>query len=275
MCKESKTKVTLETVKSVITHVQNLYPKREIMSQESVRTKLTRLILRAERLILKHKKDKMDNISWISGEQEKLKLKLFDVWKPKTKLVDPSPPSPKRIKIKHELIDKLPALPLTENDNILNEEVHIKDEPIDQKYLLPSRENTNFTNSSICQKIKQEISETCDKLKLFNDPEKSEVSGIFVKSETDIKPEIIFGISDSDSKHDMSAVNNDPLHISVYEGKEVSQQQNGCSICPCFWLLGVESRDFSQAEKQTTVFKADQIHKMKAIFTQSDNLGPF
>ena len=148
MCKESKTKVTLETVKSVITHVQNLYPNREIMSQESVRTKLNRLILRAERLILKHKKDKMDNISWISGEQEKLKLKLFDVWKPKTKLVDPSPPSPKRIKIKHELIDKLPALPLTENDNILNEEVHIKDEPIDQRYLLPSSENTNFTNSS-------------------------------------------------------------------------------------------------------------------------------
>ena len=51
-------------------------------------------------------------------------------------------------KIKHEPIDKLPVLPLTENDNILNEEVHIKDEPIDQRYLLPSSENTNFTNSS-------------------------------------------------------------------------------------------------------------------------------
>ena len=59
MCKESKTKVTLETVKSVINHVQNLYPNREIMSQESVRSKLIRLILKAEGLILKHKVKKI------------------------------------------------------------------------------------------------------------------------------------------------------------------------------------------------------------------------
>ena len=75
-------------------------------------------------------------------------------------------------KIKHEPIDKLPVLPLTENYNILNEEVHIKDEPIDQRYLLPSKENTNFTNSSICQKIKEEIPETYDKSKPFDEPEK-------------------------------------------------------------------------------------------------------
>ena len=188
MCKESKTKVTLKTVKSVITHVQNLYPNRDIMSQESVRTKLTRLILKAEGLILKHKKDKMDNISWISGEQEKMKLKLFDVWKQKTKLVDPPPPSPKR-----------------------------KLDEIEENLFFPVL---------ICQKIKQEIPETCDKSKPFNEPEKVEASGIFVKSETDTQPEIIFGISDSDSKHDTSTVSNDPLQISVYEGKEVSQQEN-------------------------------------------------
>ena len=29
-----------------------------------------------------------------------------------------------------------------------------------------------------------------------------------------------------------------------------------------FWLLGVESRDFSHAEKERTACKADQIHKM-------------
>ena len=57
------------------------------MSQDSVRKKLTRLILKAEELILKHKKDKMGNKNWISGEQEKLKFKLFDVWKPKTKSI--------------------------------------------------------------------------------------------------------------------------------------------------------------------------------------------
>ena len=35
-----------------------------------------------------------------------------------------------------------------------------------------------------------------------------------------------------------------------------------------FWLLGVVSRDFSQAEKKTAACKAEQIHKMTAIFTQ-------
>ena len=42
-----------------------------------------------------------------------------------------------------------------------------------------------------------------------------------------------------------------------------------------FWLLGVRSRDFSQAEKERTACKAGQIHKMTTIFTKNDNLGPF
>ena len=42
-----------------------------------------------------------------------------------------------------------------------------------------------------------------------------------------------------------------------------------------FWLLRVESRDFSQAEKERTDCKIEQIHKMTTIFTQKDNLGPF
>ena len=36
-----------------------------------------------------------------------------------------------------------------------------------------------------------------------------------------------------------------------------------------FWLLEVESRDFSQAEKEKTASKAEQIHKMATIFTQN------
>ena len=39
-----------------------------------------------------------------------------------------------------------------------------------------------------------------------------------------------------------------------------------------FWLFGVESHDFSQAEKEIAC-KAEQIHKMTTIFTQNDNLG--
>ena len=32
-------------------------------------------------------------------------------------------------------------------------------------------------------------------------------------------------------------------------------------MCSSFWLLGIESRDFSQAEKEKTTWKAEQIHK--------------
>ena len=41
-----------------------------------------------------------------------------------------------------------------------------------------------------------------------------------------------------------------------------------------FWLLEVESRDFSHAEKKRTACKDDQIHKMTTIFTQNDKQGP-
>ena len=42
-----------------------------------------------------------------------------------------------------------------------------------------------------------------------------------------------------------------------------------------FWLLAVGSRDISQAEKEITACKVEQIHKLTTIFTQKDNLGPF
>ena len=35
-----------------------------------------------------------------------------------------------------------------------------------------------------------------------------------------------------------------------------------------FWLLGVQTLDYSQAEKERTVCKAEQIHKMTTIFNQ-------
>ena len=36
-----------------------------------------------------------------------------------------------------------------------------------------------------------------------------------------------------------------------------------------FWLLGVESRDFSHAEEEKTDCKAEQIHKMTTNFNQN------
>ena len=46
-------------------------------------------------------------------------------------------------------------------------------------------------------------------------------------------------------------------------------------MCSTFGLFGVESRDFSQTEKERTVCKAVQIQKMPTIFTQNDYLEPF
>ena len=42
---------------------------------------------------------------------------------------------------------------------------------------------------------------------------------------------------------------------------------------PSFGLLAFASRDLSQAGKEITSCKAEQIHKMTTIFTQNDNLG--
>ena len=36
-----------------------------------------------------------------------------------------------------------------------------------------------------------------------------------------------------------------------------------------FWLLGVESRDFSHTEKERTAWKAEEIHRIRTIFTQN------
>ena len=42
-----------------------------------------------------------------------------------------------------------------------------------------------------------------------------------------------------------------------------------------FLTIGVESRDFFQAEKERKACKVEQIHKMTTNVTHKDNLGPF
>ena len=66
-------------------------------------------------------------------------------------------------------------------------------------------------NLSCHPMIKQEATETNNNSKKFEEPAKLEELGIFVKAETDIKPEIIFGIGDRDSNHVMSTLSDDPL----------------------------------------------------------------
>ena len=51
------------------------------------------------------------------------------------------------------------------------------------------------------------------------------------------------------------------------EGENGAEKTELLYMSSSFWLLGVESRDFSQAEKEGTACKAEQIHKMTFIFT--------
>ena len=70
-------------------------------------------------------------------------------------------------------------------------------------------------NLSCHPTIKQETPEIDTNSKTFEEPQKIEETGIFVKTETDIKPEVIFGVNDSDSNHVMSTVSDDPLALQT------------------------------------------------------------
>ena len=103
------------------------------------------------------------------------------------------------------------------------EQIEFKNEDIDQGFISTSIINTSLYYQST---IKQEVSDT----NVFDKHEGLEESDISVKSETDIKPEIIFGISESDSQHLMSDVISDPLDITAHEQKYRINIK--CSFCP-------------------------------------------
>ena len=110
--------------------------------------------------------------------------------------------------------------------------IEIKDELIHQdeelqtkkKFIASSsKENDNmFCNRCVLQFEKKYVFDLHLKLvhgeNPFNEPEELEESGIFVKYETDVKPEIIFSLPEPDSHHS-TTVRNDPLKISGHEEK--------------------------------------------------------
>jgi hypothetical protein len=61
----------------------------------------------------------------------------------------------------------------------------------------------------------------------------------------------------------------------TYTFEQTEGQIRGLILCSKEKILGVESRDFSQTEKEITACKAEKIHKMTPIFTQNDIQGPF
>ena len=112
------------------------------------------------------------------------------------------------------------------------DQIEFKNEPIDQDFILASIGNTKMKSLHYNPKIKQEVSETNTKSKICDESENLEKSGIFVKSETEIKPEIIFDTSESDSQHLMSdVISSDPLDLTVHEQKYRINLVN-CPLCP-------------------------------------------
>ena len=55
------------------------------------------------------------------------------------------------------------------------------------------------------------------------------------------------------------------IQLQNFQGKHPSIM--ALYMSSSFWLLGVESRNFSHAEKERTACKNEQIHKMTTIFT--------
>merc|ERR1719491_2434480 len=78
--------------------------------------------------------------------------------------------------------------------------------------------------------INQTYTKTLTQMKIEPETETVAESGIFVKSEPDIKPEIFIGITESDLSQEKSNVSDDPLKISVDEEKKrVSSVHEGKS----------------------------------------------
>ena len=61
-----------------------------------------------------------------------------------------------------------------------------------------------------------------------------------------------------------------PWCLKLYNSTENYLHTKVLYISSSFGLMGVESHDFSQAEKERTACKAKQIHKMTTIFTQDN-----
>ena len=142
------------------------------------------------------------------------------------------------------------------------EQIEFKNEPIDQDFILASIGNTNMTSLPYNPKIKQEVSETNIKSKICDESENLEESGIFVKSETDIKTEIIFDTSESDSQHLMSdVISSDPLDITAQEQKYRINIK--CSFCPKHFGATLDLKNHLDTEHKVVQPAKNAVHEDK------------
>ena len=142
------------------------------------------------------------------------------------------------------------------------EQIEFKNEPIDQNFILASIENTNMKSLPYNPKIKQEVSETNTKSKICDESENLEESGIFVKSGTDIKPEIIFGTSESDLQHLMSdVISSDPLDLTAHEQKYRINIK--CSFCPKRFGATLDLKNHLDTEHKVVKPARNAVHEDK------------
>ena len=166
----------------------------------------------------------------------------------KNELVDEN----KELQIKDELNDQGFILSAIENTNLNNCDGTIKKSVLNPKQFIKSETFTiqpsgpkeiNFPNNKMqdkCEATSQKMIRTIlqtdqgmvligitdsldSSIQLKTEPESPETvaeSGIFVKSEPYIKPEIFIGITESDLSQKMSNLRDDPLRISVHEEKK-------------------------------------------------------
>ena len=154
------------------------------------------------------------------------------------------------LQIKHEPNDEGFILSSIENPNLRNCDKVVQSEELKTKQFVKSEtiqncsnsktsgsKELNFLNNKMQDKctdqgmvlignIDSSTSSTINQkstkplIQLKTEPETVAESGIFVKSEPDIKPEIFFDMSESGLSQEMSNVSDDPLKLSVDEEKK-------------------------------------------------------
>ena len=172
----------------------------------------------------------------------------------KNELIDEN----KELQIKDELNDQGFILSAIENTNLNNCDGTIKKSVLNPKQFVKSETITiqiysnnkpsgpkqiNFPNNKMqdkCEATSQKMMRTFlqtnlgmvligitdsldSSIQLKTEPESPETvaeSGIFVKPEPDIKPEIFIGVTESDLSQGISNLSDDPLRISVHEEKK-------------------------------------------------------
>ena len=91
---------------------------------------------------------------------------------------------------------------------------------------------------------------------------------VMIEQKNDLQyKEILFITADSDGIVKLWRLENN-LRLS---SSRVTNLSYVIYMCSSLLQLAVVSRDLSQAQKLITVCKAEQIHKMRVIFTQKEN----